>query len=131
MIDIFDMLEKDEGFRSKPYKDTVGKLTIGIGRNLDDRGISLAEARFLLKNDVAECVRDLSLYSFWENANDSRKAALINFRFQLGLAGFQKFKNTIAKITAGDWGGAADAMLESRWATQVPARAKRVTDMLR
>lgn len=131
MIDVAAMLEHDEGFRTKPYRDSVGKLTVGIGRNLDDKGISLAEARVLLDNDIAECVRDLSAYSFWANASPERQAALINFRFQLGLAGFRGFKRSIAFLASGDWASAADEMLRSKWAEQVPARAKRVTDLLR
>lgn len=125
------LLREHEGFRSRPYRDTVGKLTIGIGRNLDDRGISLAEANVMLGNDIGDAVRDLSRYVFWESASHARRIALINFRFQLGLAGFQKFKNTIAKLNAGDWGGAADAMLASKWAAQVPRRAKQITEMIR
>lgn len=45
-------LRNDEGVRFKPYRDTVGKLTIGVGRNLDDRGISPGEADYLLANDI-------------------------------------------------------------------------------
>lgn len=54
-----EQLERHEGLRLKPYKDTVGKLTIGIGRNLDDKGISRKEAFALLDNDIAEVVRQL------------------------------------------------------------------------
>ena len=125
------LLREHERFRSRPYRDTVGKLTIGIGRNLDDRGISLAEANVMLGNDISDAVRDLRCYAFWEKASHSRRVALINFRFQLGLSGFQKFRNTIAKLNAGDWPGAADAMLESKWAEQVPQRAKQITEMIR
>lgn len=49
-----DMLIRHEGLKLKPYRDTVGKLTIGAGRNLNDLGISEREAMFLLDNDIME-----------------------------------------------------------------------------
>ena len=85
----------------------------------------------MLGNDIGDAVRDLSCYEFWEKASHARRVALINFRFQLGLIGFQKFRDTIAKLNAGDWPGAADAMMASRWAAQVPQRAKQITEMIR
>lgn len=49
----------DEGLRLRPYRDSVGKLTIGCGRNLDDVGITAAEAMMLLDNDVSRVEREL------------------------------------------------------------------------
>lgn len=60
--DIILDLKLDEGLRLKPYRDTVGKLTIGIGRNLDDVGISEAEAEYLLSNDLDRTISDLDKY---------------------------------------------------------------------
>jgi len=42
------LLEFEEGLKLKPYKCPAGKLTIGIGRNLEDRGITEQEAQMLL-----------------------------------------------------------------------------------
>ena len=43
-----------EGTQLEPYLDTVGKLTIGIGRNLSDCGIRLDEAELMFQNDLAQ-----------------------------------------------------------------------------
>ena len=48
-----------EGFRNKPYRCSAGKLTIGFGRNLENKGISISEARMMLKSDIDEAVQDL------------------------------------------------------------------------
>ena len=53
MESMIGMLKRHEGLRLKPYQDTIGKLTIGYGRNLDDRGISKEEAEYLLRNDIS------------------------------------------------------------------------------
>lgn len=53
-------LIRDEGFRSKPYKCTAGKLTIGVGRNIEDNGITEDEAMYLLENDIASCIKQLT-----------------------------------------------------------------------
>ena len=42
------LLEGHEGRRAFPYRDSVGKLTIGVGRNLSDRGLSEGEIDQLL-----------------------------------------------------------------------------------
>lgn len=45
---LIDQLVIDEGLRLKPYRCTSGKLTIGVGRNLDDNWLSAAEIKRLL-----------------------------------------------------------------------------------
>ena len=47
-----DMLIRHEGLKLKPYLCTAGKLTIGVGRNIQDRGITYQEAMMLLENDI-------------------------------------------------------------------------------
>jgi lysozyme len=54
-----DQLIKHEGLRLKPYHCPAGKLTIGVGRNLEDKGITEEEAVMLLENDIQECLKDL------------------------------------------------------------------------
>lgn len=123
---LFEQLERDEGRRRFPYTDTVGKLTIGIGRNLTDRGLSDDEIDFLLANDVRECVTDLESFPWFCGLDDVRRNVVINMRFQLGPAKFRKFKATIAAIAAGDYVKAGDQMQASLWAKQVPNRARRL-----
>ena len=124
-------LELDEGFRSSVYQDSLGYFTIGIGRMVDKRlggGISLAEARFLLSNDIEEKDREVGdLLSF----DPIRRAALLNMYFQMGKGRVMQFKQMMEAIGRKDWEAAARAGLDSKWARQTPARAKRVMEQLR
>jgi len=124
-------LNRDEGLRLKPYLCTAGKTTIGIGRNLDDVGITEAEALHLLENDieraVAVCRR---LFPTWDALSDARQEALANMAFNLGEAGLGKFKQMRAAIEADDWHTASQAVLSSRYAYQVGDRAKRIAAAL-
>lgn len=130
-MDIFDQLTRDEGLKLKPYIDTVGKLTIGIGRNLTDKGISEDEANYLLANDVKEVEDGLKAALPWfSGLDDARQGVLINMGFNLGLAGLLQFHNALHWMEASDWGSAAQEILSSRWATQVGARAQRLAEQL-
>lgn len=123
-------LMRDEGVRLKPYKDTVGKTTIGVGRNLDDKGISRDEAVMLLANDIADAEGLLDRNLPWWTALDGvRQRVLVNMALNLGgrLLGF---KNTLAAIQRHDWQAAHDGMLDSLWARQVGQRAIRLAKMM-
>ena len=125
---IFDQLRRDEGVRLKPYTDSVGKITIGIGRNLTDVGISEFEANQFLKADVLKASDALRENLPWVNdLDDALYNVLLNMCFNMGIHGLLSFKNTLAKIQAGDYAGAAQAMLDSKWAQQVGARAHRLS----
>ena len=122
----------DEGVRLRPYKDTVGKTTIGIGRNLDDMGISEAEALFLLENDIGRVERELDLqWPWWREMSEERQRALANMCFQLGLTRLMEFRKMIGALHTGDWERAADEALDSQWARQCSGRAHRVAALIR
>ena len=124
-------LHLDEGLRNKPYKDTVGKLSIGIGRNLDDVGISNDEAYFLLENDIKKVINDLSIYLPWLSEHpENVQRALANMAFNMGVNGLLTFSTTLQFVKEGDYETAAANALKSKWAKQVPNRAKRVTELL-
>ncbi len=130
-LDLKIELTRDEGLRLKPYRDTVGKLTIGIGRNLDDVGISQDEAMHLLDNDIARTTAALDkAIPWWRSLNDVRQRVVVNMAFNLGVAGLLGFKNTLAAMKAGRYADAAEGMLASKWATQVGERAKRLAAMM-
>jgi lysozyme len=118
-------LARHEGLRRYPYIDTVGKLSIGYGRNLDDTGITTDEAEYLLSGDIDRAIRGLvGHFPNWFPALDPvRQAVLINMAFNLGVVGVSGFHDTLAAVAAGRYGAAADAMLASRWAGQVGQRA--------
>lgn len=124
-------LRLHEGERLKPYRCTAGKLTIGIGRNLDDRGITREEAAFLLENDIKQGEAELLRALPWVATLDEvRQRVLLDMVFNMGIAGVLAFKNTLATIQAGDYQRAASMMLDSKWAKQVGARAERLSRMM-
>ena len=123
-----DQLVRDEELRLKPYTDSVGKLTIGVGRNLTDKGISFQEAQGLLANDIADATADLQAKLPWTaTLDDVRKGALLNMTFNMGIGGLLEFHDFLARMQRGDFSGAAGAMLDSLWARQVGARATRLS----
>lgn len=125
-------LESDEGLRLKPYYCTEGKLTIGIGRNLESTGISRAEAHFMLENDICRVMKELDeMLPFWRDLSPVRQAAIVNMAFNLGTTGLTKFTKTIGHLKANEWTEAGDEMLRSRWAEQVPNRAQRIAEAVR
>jgi lysozyme len=122
-----DQLIRDEGVRLFPYKDTVGVLTIGVGRNLDARGISHATAEQMLDEDIAVHTHELLLRHPWiADLDDARKGVMINLAFNLGVAGLSSFKLTLQAVRDGDYHLAAARMLLSKWAHQVGNRADRL-----
>ena len=132
MSELSEMLRRHEGVRSKPYKDTVGKLTIGVGRNLDDVGLSDDEIDYLLHNDIHYYRAELrKVYPWFMILVYPRQDALTNLAFNLGMAGFAKFKHLIAAMEKGDSAKAAEEMMASNWAKQVGQRAFDLAQMMR
>lgn len=125
-----EQIRRDEGIRKKPYTDTVGKLTVGIGRNLSDVGLSDEEVDFLYENDLERAVDEARrLVPTFDILSETRKAVLVNMAFNLGgkLAGFQKF---LAAVSDGRYADAAKEMLNSMWAQQVGMRALRLSQQM-
>jgi lysozyme len=121
-----------EGVRLKPYRCTAGRLTIGIGRNLDDVGISQDEALLLLRNDIARALSAVRAELPWFDRLDNiRQRVLVDMCFNLGIDGLLAFKQTLAAVASGDYDRAATEMLSSRWAAQVGERARRLARMMR
>lgn len=120
---LIDTLIRHEGMRVFPYKDTVGKLTIGVGRNLDDNGISSDEAKYLLNNDINSAYREAQGFWWFDELNDVRQEVVVNMIFNMGYPTFCQFKNMIEAIKEENWPLAKKEMLDSRWAKQVGTRA--------
>jgi lysozyme len=124
-------LRLHEGERLKPYRCTAGKLTIGVGRNLEDRGITVEESAYLLANDIAREERALLRELPWVSGLDEvRQRVLLDMAFNLGIQGLLKFRLTLAAIQAGQYERAASMMLDSLWAKQVGQRAERLSRMM-
>ena len=129
-------LRRDEGTKATVYKDTLGFDTIGVGRLIDSRkpgaGLRPDEIDYLLRNDINDRVQALTKALPWfDRLDEARRGALINMAFQLGTAGLLGFKSTLALISAGKYSEAAEQMLKSKWATQTPARAKRLAEQMK
>lgn len=119
-----------EGFSRFPYRCSSGRLTIGYGRNLEDRGITKHEARVLLKNDIAECYRDCcKIFPNFENLSHLRQRVILDMRFNLGPAGFREFKGFIAAVNSNDIKAAAGEMMDSKWYHQVEQRGRMLVKM--
>lgn len=117
-------LTRHEGSRLKPYKDTVGKTTIGVGRNLDDVGIFPDEEELMLTNDINRAIKDLDDHLSWANSLDEpRKMVLVNLCFNIGITRLLGFQKMLIALQSGDYTTAAKEMMDSLWAKQVKYRA--------
>lgn len=129
---LVEQLEVHEGLRLKPYRDTVGKLTLGIGRNLEDKGITQGEARMMLNNDIDEFERKLELnVPVYNRLSDCRQNVLVNMAFNMGIGGLKTFVNMLNFLNVADYHGAAKEMLNSKWAVQVGKRAIELAEQMR
>lgn len=126
------MLEVDEGLRLKPYRCTAGKITIGIGRNLEDVGISKETALSMLDEDIisAEHTCHNLLGPEFATWGENRKLGWVNIAFNLGANSLSKFRNTIAAAKKNDWSSVRENLKSSLWYKQVGKRAERVISMI-
>lgn len=126
-----DELVRDEGLRLRLYTCTAGKASIGVGRNLEDRGITKTEAMLMLAHDIDDACADLDRnLPWWRGMDPLRQRVLANMAFNLGIVKLLGFRNTLAAMKAGDYAAAADGMRRSLWARQVGARADRLAQMM-
>lgn len=133
MNDLQKQLIRHEGLRLKPYPCTSGKLTIGIGRNLEDVGITEEEAMMMFRRDVTEATVSIMRDPLWtfSDHNAARQNVLINMCFQMGKPRLDGFKKMRAALGEGDYEEAATEMLDSRWARQTPERAEELAEIMR
>ena len=127
-----DLIIKHEDLSLVPYYCTAGKLTIGYGRNIEDRGITKEESLKLLENDIIVFFRELySVISNFEDLPPKCAAALLDMIYALGLPRFSKFKDMIRSIERDDFETAADDMLNSLWYQKTPNRPKELSEIIR
>lgn len=124
-------LRRDEGSRLKPYIDSVGKMTIGVGHNLSDVGITEDVQELLLNNDIDDVEQALdNNYPWWHSMDEARQLVLANMCFNMGIHVLSGFKNTLDAMQRGDYQTAAAGMKSSKWAEQVGPRAERLILMM-
>lgn len=156
-LSLEEMLRRDEGVRVQLYWDHLGFPTIGIGhlvlhkktknlseiypalskqvgRTVTDGRITNEEVTKLFDGDlngiIAEMQRHSRVGPVYVSLDDTRRMALINMCFQMGVGGVAKFTNTLAAMLAKEWKRAHDGMLDSAWAKQTPGRANRVAKII-
>ena len=150
MIDKYEICQRlllHEGLRLQPYRCSKGKLTIGIGRNIDDNpftdaelkvigdwkhGITTQAAFYLLRNDIDCLEKELQRkINFWHNLSDERQYALLDIAFNIGVCGLLKFKKMLAWLWMGNFEQAAIECLNSKYAKDTGHRAKRIATLIR
>jgi lysozyme len=127
------LLTRDEGLCLKPYRCTAGKLTIGVGRNLEDVGITKEEAEQMLANDISRVVVDIVKRIPWAmKLDDARFSVIHSMVFQMGIGGVMNFRKFLNALQMGDYVKASIEMMDSKWAQHdSPARAKRLAEVMR
>ena len=127
-----EQLKRHEGLRLKPYKCTAGRLSIGYGRNLSDKGISETEAHYLLENDIYDSIKDMMRLfpDHYINLPDVIQRVIIDMRFQLGPNRFRQFEKMISAIHSNNLPGMVREMKDSNWYKQTPNRASELVAMV-
>ena len=132
MSKLQEQLKRHEGLRLKAYQCTANRTTIGYGRNLDDKGITQAEADLMLENDVLFLMSVLPVkIPFFNGLNKPRADVLVNMAFNLGINGLLNFKKMLSAIDDGYFTKAAAEMLDSKWAFQVGDRALELAEQMK
>ena len=128
---LVDQLIKHEGLELKVYKCTEGFETIGVGRNLRDRGISEDEARCLCDNDIEIVERELTAaFPMVSKLNDVRVRVVLDMAFNVGVPRLKGFVKMWKAIELDDYEQAAIEMLDSKWARQVKGRSYTLSRMM-
>jgi lysozyme len=122
----------DEGLRLKPYTDSKGQITIGVGHNLSAHGISRELAMQWLTEDIAAAETAVERAWSWAARLDPvRRNVLVNMAFNMGITKLATFHRFLDALQRGNYQTAATEMMDSAWADQVGRRATRLaTEML-
>jgi len=132
MVRLRETITRHEGSRLKMYQDSLGIWTIGVGHNIQEKGISPAVMELMLDEDLQEAISELKRsVSFFSKMPQQVQEALVNLSFNMGIPRLMQFKKTLALLRDGDFESAADELLDSRYAEQVGQRALEIADMIR
>jgi len=104
---------------------------VGVGRNLEDLGLTDGEINFLLRNDLTRVQSELlNAVPCYHRLSEVRQCVLMDMCFNLGINRFMQFKMMLTALEMGEYKEAANEMLDSRWAKQVGQRANRLANMM-
>lgn len=127
-----EQLRRHEGVKRFPYVDSVGKMTVGVGRNLSDRGISMATMEQMLTEDIELATSELDkIYPDWCELSENRQLVLANMTFNLGAPRYLTFEKFWAALRQAQYELAASEMMDSRWARQVGERAVELSELMK
>lgn len=126
-------LDRDEGRRSRAYRDSKGFLTIGVGHNLDAEGLCDAAIDAQLQYDIqTKAIAPLDRHLPWYKEHpEGVQRVLANLAFNMGIKKLLMFKTTLELIRAGLYDKAADRLLTLPYAKQVGQRANRLARLLK
>jgi len=123
--EIRDLLIKHEGMVLTPYSDSLGHLTLGVGRALHLNPLTEEEAIYLLNNDIEKVIKQLDEHWIaWRSLPYKCQLVCVDMAFQLGIHGFLGFKRTRLLLEKGEFTKASEECLDSKWALQTPRRAE-------
>lgn len=127
---VIKKIKRHEGWRSKPYRCSAGKLTIGYGTNIEK--ISKNEGEILLHSRLADII-DYALPQLaeYQTLKDTRKLVYLDMLYNLGFKSFKGFKNMRKAVQEGNWHGAANEIENSKYYKQVGLRGKENAELMR
>ena len=132
MVRLRETITRHEGSRLQMYQDSLGIWTIGVGHNIQEKGISPKVMELMLDEDLEEAISELKRsVSFFSKMPQQVQEALVNLSFNMGIPRLMQFKKTLALLREGNFESAADELLDSRYAEQVGRRALEIADMIR
>lgn len=139
-MNILQLLEREEGYRAKPYYCSEGYPTVGIGKKIGPQHAPLELYQFEVSREMADLwlceevsvvIDKLIDHEWFCMIDEHRKNVIVSMAYQMGVSGLLKFKNMIKALNVGDFDEAARQALDSRWAKQTPQRANRHAESLR
>ena len=131
MKDLLKRIKHHEGFRKSVYQCTEGYDTIGYGFAIKDLEMDEDIAEEILVKKIKNLVsRVETKFDWFKYSHESIREVVVEMCYQLGLSGFSKFKKTILYFANKDYKKASVEMLDSKWATQTPNRAKKLSKIV-
>ena len=136
--DIKAMIIKHEGVRYKPYKDSLGLWTVGVGHLIGDgktlpddmdRTFSADEIAQMFEKDYEHHKKIAEKTPGYQKANKAAKGAMIDLAFNMGYW-WPKWPRTSNLLKRGDFAGAATELKDSKWYTQVGYRADTIVGLV-
>ena len=140
MSRLLKSVKEHEGYRNKVYLDSLGKRTVGVGHlcveDFWEDGKEYEEKFLLtiLEHDLKSAIKSAErLCSDCPDLDDLAKETIIEMVFQLGETGVSKFRNMWKALQHDppNYERASLEMLDSRWASQTPGRAKEMSEHMR